>query len=148
MIGVKINKNCRYQIDKPLALWVCEIICIAILFFSTWTIRIYSLNNVHISPTAVLTTVITLYFTLLVLIHLNWKFGPFDHLPPFPSSLTCGYHKSDFFTYDSDFLFCYFYIPHVSKITQYLSFSVWLVLFNIMSSKSIRVVRSRIFIAE
>ena len=34
---------------------------------------------------------------------------------------------------------CIFYIPHISDITQYLSFSVWLISLSIMPSKSIHV---------
>ena len=51
------------------------------------TLRIYFLNNFPIYHTAVLTIVTMLYIYIpSTYFSYNWKFVPFDHIPPIPPS--------------------------------------------------------------
>ena len=65
---------------------------------------------------------------------------------PFPSPFPFGNHKFVFYfcesisdLYVSSFVSFFFYIPHISDIIWYLSFSVWLTSLSVIISRSIHV---------
>ena len=108
------------------------------------TLRTYSLNF-PVYHMAALATVIMLYTTSLVFILylevcIFWSPSPISpsclYLPPLGTTMVTT--NLTLFLWGF-FCFC-FKIPHISKIIQYLSYSVWLISLSIMPSRSIHVV--------
>ena len=66
----------------------------------------------------------------------NWNFVPSDQHFPFLIPLSPHTHH----LYPMLLWVWVFYIPHISKIIQYLSFCVWFISLNIVSSRFIHVV--------
>lgn len=75
----------------------------------------------------VLLTIVTMLHIRSPNLSYKWNFIPFDqHLP--------AYHQSILFLW-----VWLFYIPYISEIKQYFSFSAWLTSHTIMTSKSIHI---------
>ena len=90
----------------------------------------------------------TVHFIPVTHLLCSWKFVPLNRPHPFLSSPHPSLATTCLFSVSITlFLFCYvysfvlfFWIPHISEIIQYLSFSVWLFSLSMITSRSIHVV--------
>ena len=110
----------------------------------------YSLSNFPIYHVEVLTTVIMLYITSLVFIYLITRslyllitFLQFPLPQPLPL-VTTNLINFSINLLGGVGVFCFgvFYIPHISELIQYLSFSVWLISLSTVPSRSTHVVEN------
>ena len=100
------------------------------------TLNIYSPSNFLVYNTVLLTIVMMLYVRSPELIRLRTSFLSLTSISPFLPFLPSPW-QSHLVSVSGSWLFK---ILHISEIVEYLSFSVWLIAFSIMTSRFIHAV--------